>query len=106
MSDRDDASPAADADPEAGQADAPDDEAALQPRRDRSLAARAGLGLVRFYQNAISPMLPPSCRYRPTCSEYTKIAIQKYGFMRGSWMGLKRVLRCHPFHPGGHDPVP
>ena len=82
-----------------------DQESALE-KRPASLPARAGLALVRFYQQAISPMFPPSCRYQPSCSEYTKIAIQKYGLARGSWMGLKRVLRCHPFHPGGHDPVP
>lgn len=89
---------------EAG-ADASDDETALEPRAD-SLGARVGLRLVRFYQQALSPLFPPSCRYQPSCSEYTRIAIQRYGLVRGSWMGLKRVLRCHPFHPGGHDPVP
>ncbi|MFB6351044.1 MAG: membrane protein insertion efficiency factor YidD [Bradymonadaceae bacterium] len=77
----------------------------MEPRDD-TFGARVGTALVRFYQNAISPMLPPSCRYQPTCSEYTKIAIQRYGLVRGGWMGLKRILRCHPFHPGGHDPVP
>ncbi len=68
--------------------------------------ARGGIGLIRFYQRAISPLTPPSCRFQPTCSQYTLIAIRKYGFVRGCWLGLRRLLRCHPFHPGGHDPVP
>lgn len=72
----------------------------------RSTAARVGIALVRFYQRRISPLTPPSCRYQPTCSQYTLEAIQKYGLLRGSWMGLRRIARCHPFHPGGHDPVP
>ncbi len=64
------------------------------------------LGGIRFYQRFISPMLPPSCRYTPTCSQYTYEAIQKYGVLKGGWLGVKRVARCHPFHPGGYDPVP
>ncbi|MEM1347672.1 MAG: membrane protein insertion efficiency factor YidD [Myxococcota bacterium] len=62
--------------------------------------------MIRFYQKAISPMTPPSCRYTPTCSQYTLIAVQKYGVVRGCWMGARRIARCHPFHPGGYDPVP
>ena len=69
-------------------------------------AAKVGIWLVRFYQRRISPLTPPSCRYQPTCSQYTLEAIQKYGLLRGSWMGMGRIARCHPFHPGGHDPVP
>lgn len=69
-------------------------------------AARLGTDLVEFYQNSISPMFPPSCRFQPTCSEYTKRAIQRYGLVRGTWLGAKRILKCHPLHPGGHDPVP
>jgi putative membrane protein insertion efficiency factor len=67
---------------------------------------RIALAMVRFYQGVISPHLPPSCRYTPTCSEYTYQAIEKYGVARGGWLGLRRLLRCHPFHPGGYDPVP
>ncbi|MBC7256248.1 MAG: membrane protein insertion efficiency factor YidD [Chloroflexi bacterium] len=61
---------------------------------------------LRFYKRAISPMFPPSCRYVPTCSEYMYDAVVKYGVAKGVWLGLKRLSRCHPFHPGGYDPVP
>jgi uncharacterized protein len=61
--------------------------------------------LLKFYKAAISPWLPPSCRFVPTCSEYALEAIQRYGPLRGSALGLRRILRCHPFHPGGYDPV-
>ncbi len=64
------------------------------------------LSLVKFYRGFISPLLPPSCRYVPTCSEYALIAIEKYGAIKGGWLSLKRILRCHPFHEGGYDPVP
>jgi len=67
---------------------------------------KIALAMVRFYQKGISPMLPPSCRYFPSCSEYTYQAIEKYGVLRGGWLGLRRLSRCHPFHPGGYDPVP
>jgi hypothetical protein len=63
------------------------------------------LALIRFYQRAISPYTPRSCRFYPTCSQYTFEAIQEYGALKGSWLGLKRLLKCHPFHPGGYDPV-
>lgn len=62
--------------------------------------------LVRGYQLAISPLLPPSCRYLPSCSAYALEAIEKYGAARGGWMALRRIGRCHPFRPGGYDPVP
>ncbi|PWM79824.1 MAG: membrane protein insertion efficiency factor YidD [Phascolarctobacterium sp.] len=61
--------------------------------------------LIRFYQIFISPMFPPRCRFYPTCSQYALEAVQKKGVLKGSWMALKRILKCHPFHPGGYDPV-
>jgi len=62
--------------------------------------------LIRGYRMFISPLFPPSCRYQPTCSQYAIQAIERFGPWRGSWMGICRILRCHPFHPGGYDPVP
>ncbi|RCW41464.1 MULTISPECIES: membrane protein insertion efficiency factor YidD [unclassified Halanaerobium] len=63
------------------------------------------LTLINIYQKVISPWTPKSCRYYPTCSEYSRRAVLKYGALKGGWMGLKRILRCHPFHSGGYDPV-
>jgi len=62
--------------------------------------------LIRAYQLTISPMLGPCCRFHPTCSHYGMEAIEKHGALRGSWLTLKRIGRCHPFHEGGFDPVP
>ena len=65
------------------------------------------LGLIRFYQRYISPGLPPRCRFIPTCSQYALQAVEKYGAGKGSWLALKRLLRCHPFYKGDmYDPVP
>lgn len=64
------------------------------------------IGLIRGYKILISPLLPPACRFQPTCSEYGMEAIERFGIFRGGWMAIMRVLRCHPFHPGGYDPVP
>jgi len=61
--------------------------------------------MIKFYRLFISPLKPPTCRYMPTCSEYALQAIEKYGIVRGGSMAIRRVLRCHPFHPGGYDPV-
>ncbi len=61
---------------------------------------------IRFYQKVISPMLGPTCRYQPTCSHYMVGAIEEWGVIRGIWMGLKRIFRCHPWASSGHDPVP
>lgn len=68
--------------------------------------SRIFLALIRFYQLAISPHLMPSCRYTPSCSQYATEAIQKYGPLKGGWLGLKRILRCHPWGGHGYDPVP
>ncbi len=65
-----------------------------------------GMGLIRLYQMTLSKMLPPSCRFEPSCSHYTYEAIDKYGLIKGSWLGFKRILRCNPLNPGGYDPVP
>jgi uncharacterized protein len=78
----------------------------MSGRRRPSPVARALLAIVGFYRSAISPALPPSCRYTPSCSAYAIEAIQLHGAGRGSWLALRRLLRCHPFHAGGHDPVP
>jgi len=64
------------------------------------------IALIRFYQRFISPLLGQNCRYQPTCSNYALQAIQKYGAAKGSWLAVRRIARCHPFHPGGYDPVP
>ena len=65
------------------------------------------LCLIRFYQRGISPNTPPSCRFTPTCSAYAYEAIEKYGFLKGGWLALKRICRCHPFYKGDfYDPVP
>jgi putative membrane protein insertion efficiency factor len=65
-----------------------------------------GMALIRLYQKTIAKALPPSCRFEPSCSRYTYQAIDKYGLIKGSWLGFKRILRCNPFNPGGYDPVP
>lgn len=62
--------------------------------------------LIRLYQLYISPLTPPTCRFHPTCSNYAIEAIQEYGAAKGAWLGTKRILKCHPFHKGGFDPVP
>lgn len=62
--------------------------------------------LVRGYQVALSPLLPAACRYQPTCSHYAIEALEKHGALRGGWLAVKRIARCHPFRPGGYDPVP
>jgi putative membrane protein insertion efficiency factor len=66
----------------------------------------AAVLLIRAYQTLVSPLLPPSCRFTPTCSAYAIVAIERYGAFKGGWMAAKRVGRCHPWNPGGFDPVP
>ena len=72
----------------------------------RSIPVRAAVFLIRCYRAAISPLLGEVCRFEPSCSRYTQGCIEKHGLIKGSWLGLRRILRCHPFHPGGYDPVP
>jgi putative membrane protein insertion efficiency factor len=67
-----------------------------------ALAAAA----VVVYQRLVSPLLPRACRFAPSCSEYARLALLEYGLARGAWLAARRLLRCHPFHPGGYDPLP
>ena len=67
---------------------------------------KALIAIIRFYQLAISPFTPPSCRFHPTCSHYGIEALKRFGPIKGSWLTAVRILKCHPFHPGGFDPVP
>jgi putative membrane protein insertion efficiency factor len=64
------------------------------------------LGIILFYQKCISPLKPATCRFYPTCSAYAYEAVKKYGAIKGTRLAVKRILKCHPFHPGGYDPVP
>ncbi|MDE5612771.1 MAG: membrane protein insertion efficiency factor YidD [Odoribacter sp.] len=72
----------------------------------KQLFGRLLVLLVKFYQYGISPLKPPTCRYVPTCSQYALEAIRKYGPFKGSWLAIKRLLRCHPWGGSGYDPVP
>jgi uncharacterized protein len=67
---------------------------------------RAVIGGIRFYQRGISPFLPPSCRFQPTCSQYALEAVERFGPARGGWLAVRRLARCHPFGGSGYDPVP
>lgn len=67
---------------------------------------RAVVAVIGAYQRLLSPLLPRACRFAPTCSEYAKLALAEHGAARGGWLALRRVLRCHPLHPGGYDPPP
>lgn len=71
-----------------------------------NLAQRLIIGAIRVYQIALSPYFGQQCRFTPTCSEYGKQAVARHGALKGSWLAIRRVGRCHPWHPGGHDPVP
>ena len=72
----------------------------------RQVPALVAMVLIRTYKIVLSPFLPPACRFHPTCSEYALEAIGRYGLIRGGWLAGRRVLRCHPWNPGGVDPVP
>ena len=67
---------------------------------------KVAVALITLYQHTISPLLGPTCRFEPSCSAYTKEAVEKYGVVHGAWLGVKRISRCHPLHAGGYDPVP
>lgn len=82
------------------------DSAATEPAPSRSWLQRALVTAIRAYRAVISPLFMPTCRFHPTCSRYAIQAIDRFGAARGSWLAVKRVLRCHPLHPGGYDPVP
>ena len=71
-----------------------------------SPGSRVLIALIRVYQRLISPLLGPHCRFTPTCSSYGIEALRRFGVIKGSWLTVKRVLKCHPLHPGGDDPVP
>lgn len=73
---------------------------------ETTLLARILLRMIRFYRAAISPSLPPACRFTPSCSAYAEEAVMKFGAVRGSWLAARRLLRCHPFGGSGYDPVP
>ena len=71
-----------------------------------SLPRRVVVAVIRLYQRFISPITPPSCRFYPTCSSYALTSVERFGVLRGGWMGICRIARCNPFNPGGYDPVP
>ena len=72
----------------------------------RTVPRRLLAGLIRGYQIVLSPLLPPSCRFHPSCSQYALEAVTRHGALKGGWLAARRLARCHPFHPGGYDPVP
>ena len=77
----------------------------MEEKKKRNPIKRLMILMIRFYQKFISPLFPPTCRYYPTCSTYFIQALEKYGVIKGSYLGIKRILRCHPWHEGGYDPL-
>lgn len=77
----------------------------LPPARP-PLASRAVLWAIRAYRLLLAPLLGPACRFAPSCSQYTAQCVERFGALRGLWLGARRIARCHPFHPGGYDPPP
>lgn len=77
-----------------------------KPWWDKQVMLKVLLGLLACYRYCLSPLLGRNCRFAPTCSEYATEALQRYGAWRGAWLALRRLFRCHPWHPGGYDPVP
>lgn len=71
-----------------------------------AIPSRLSRGMIFLYKKFLSPLLPPACRFRPTCSDYCSEALEEYGFFRGGWLGFKRLMRCNPLFKGGYDPVP
>ncbi|HJA29383.1 MAG TPA: membrane protein insertion efficiency factor YidD [Candidatus Olsenella pullicola] len=78
----------------------------MGPSAHHGAAARGALAIIRFYQRRVSPLMSARCIYVPTCSEYARQAIERYGFVRGFGLAFRRICRCHPLHAGGYDPVP
>ena len=78
----------------------------MPEQQDFLVVKRLILAILRFYRRSISPLFPPSCRFTPSCSLYSYEAIDRYGVVKGGILGVKRILRCHPFNRGGYDPVP
>jgi hypothetical protein len=78
----------------------------MKKRTTRELAKGGLIILIHLYQHTLSILLGPSCRFTPSCSSYALLSIQRFGIMEGVWLTLKRLIKCHPFHPGGYDPVP
>ena len=77
----------------------------MNRRPGRSLGSRVAAAILRGYKRFVSPALPAACRFYPSCSVYAAEAIEKYGLLRGAWMAIARLAKCHPLHPGGFDPV-